>query len=432
MEIKLLPHQTKVLQSKKSIVALIGGIQCGKSTVGAVFMLKKLCEYPEPENNFIIGAPSYKTLAQSTLPAFMSVCKDYGTYSSQKAMFEFSTGAKVYFRTSTDGDSAEGITNVRGCWLDEGGLVTKYFYENIVARASFKQAQVLITTTPYSLNFLYNIVKDVNAGRRNDVELVTARSIDNTYFPVEEFDRQRGLLDPRRFASKYEGQFMSAEGLVFDCFTEDHVIDPIQFPSGTIYYGAVDWGFRDPTVVIIRAVTLDGKHYDIAEYYRTGMSTSEVVDAVLSRHKLYNVKMFCCDKSRPDYIKELNANGIPAIGVDCEIKDRVAKHYEIIKTNRYKMFNNCSYMQDEYRTYKFPDKTEIDPNRNPRDLDNPVDQNNHCMDATSYLSYYLARFNHSQRLRPVIPSDSINPPKDNMERLKWLKAGGSDRYHRAN
>ena len=154
---------------------------------------------------------------------------------------------------------------------DEAGLYTLYFWENIQARASFKEAPIRIVTSPYSLNWLY---KDYIRPYRKDPSLVPdalviqARSDENPYFPRKEYERKKRTMDPRRFNMMYGGQFDKAEGLVYDCFDEiEHVCEPFILPAGTVYYAGVDWGYTHPFALVVRAITPDGFHYQISETY---------------------------------------------------------------------------------------------------------------------------------------------------------------------
>src|SRR6185436_3561587 len=100
--------------------------------------------------------------------------------------------------------SMEGITNVRGAWCDEAGQMSRYFFENVEGRCALKQAPIFITTTPYSMNWLAELVEAAQKGDP-DSKVIQLRSIDSPYFPKSEYERQKAKLDPRRFAMKYEG-----------------------------------------------------------------------------------------------------------------------------------------------------------------------------------------------------------------------------------
>lgn len=152
------PHslkQEQALFSTKPITICSTGIQWGKSTVGAMFIKKLMHTFTDSRDNFLITAPTYKIMQQATLPEFLRVMEGCGEYNKGDAVFKMHHGGTCWLRTGTDPDSVVGITNVRGVWGDEAGLFSLYFHENIQARASIKEAPIIYTTSPYSLNWIY-------------------------------------------------------------------------------------------------------------------------------------------------------------------------------------------------------------------------------------------------------------------------------------
>jgi histidyl-tRNA synthetase len=202
-------------QSRYRNLLFVGGIQCGKTTLGAALVTRAAHLYRNPEETGIIAAPTYKILQQATLPKFLSFNQEYGVYNKSQATFTYHWGFTVYLRTATKPESMEGIPNCRFVWLDEGGLVPRYFYENCMGRVARLQGPIIVTTTPYALNWLSGLANETLKGKRDDTLMIQVRSVDSPYFPKEEFDRQQKLLDPRRFAMKYMGQFGKMQGLVF-------------------------------------------------------------------------------------------------------------------------------------------------------------------------------------------------------------------------
>jgi hypothetical protein len=152
------PHsakQERAIVSVKPIVLCATGIQWGKTSVGAVKIKLAMHQYTDPSDTFIITAPTYKILQQSTLPAFLRIMDGVGHYNKALAEFRMFGGGICYLRTATDSDSIVGVTNVRAIWGDEAGLYPLYFWENMQARASFMRAQITLTTSPYSLNWIF-------------------------------------------------------------------------------------------------------------------------------------------------------------------------------------------------------------------------------------------------------------------------------------
>ena len=219
------PHsekQEEALFSEAPITVVATGIQWGKTRVGSWFIKRLMHYFPSKDNAFIVVAPTYKIMEQSSLPAFLEIMQGTGKYNGQRNTFTLFGGGTVYFRTATDPDSIVGITNVRGIWGDEAGKFPRYFWDNIEGRAAFKNCQIIITTSPYSLNWLFkDVIKPYKMGERDDVNYITASSIENPYFPREVYEKRKKQMDPRRHAAMYDGVFERMQGLVYDCWDDE-------------------------------------------------------------------------------------------------------------------------------------------------------------------------------------------------------------------
>lgn len=430
MKIELFPKQEQFFYSDNKINVFCGGIQSSKTTTGALrFVPKGLLKFRSPEDNFLIAADTYKTLSQATIPTFLKYARQFGKMNGSKAEFKTKWGSTVYFRTGTEPDSVEGIPNVRRCWLDEGGKCTLYFFENIMGRAARIEAPVDITTTPYAMNWLAKLGQDAKRGKRSDVTLIHCKSVESPYFSKTEYERQKTLLDPRRFAMKYDGEFGQIEGLVYDLY-ENCLVQHVAMPTGTVYYAGVDWGyFPDPFCVVIRGVTPDGVHFRVAEYYRTYLTIPDIVEVMKSYHGLYKFKSVFCDPSQPAHIDELSRHGIPAQSANNDIRYGIDLHYSLMKQGKFFILQDQNPVGiDEYSTYHYREQEELgfDDDR-AKKASLPVDQNNHGMDADRYLTVSLVEL-AGDKIAPKVPENTDAPPTDLSKRLEWLKRGGSKRY----
>lgn len=402
------PHSEKqqsAILSTKKFTVLGTGIQYGKTLSGAVWMKRHIHTYVDKTDNFLILAPTYKILQQSTLPAFLSIMEGVGKYLEGKSIFKVNDGGTVYIRSANDPDSMVGITNVRAAWADEAGLLSLYAFENLQARCSFKEAPMMFTTSPYSLNWIYkDLIRPFKKGLREDVHLVQAASNENPYFPAEEYERRKRTMDPRRFRMIYGGEWERPEGLVYDCFSEEYnICPPIQLPTDTLYYGGIDWGFRDPFVIIIRAITIYGHQYDISEFYKTGLRPSDIVDIIAQKHRVFGVKRFFADPSRPEMIQECQSKKLPVIAADNSIQIGVDRYYELIKSGKYKVFSGmCPHLIDEIDSYHFPEEQDLKVDQNKsKAIEMPVDQNNHCLDAARYIT--MGTHAGTEKIAPKVP-----------------------------
>lgn len=376
-----------------------------------------------PSDNFLIVAPTYKIMQQSTLPEYLKVMHGFGTYSKADAVFKIDGGGNVYCRTGTDPDSIVGITNIRHIWADEAGLLSLYFWENIQARAAFKEAPITLTSSPYTMNWIYKQIvrpRMKDSAARQDVELIQAASWENPFMPTSVIDNARANMDPRRFNALFGGEWERMSGLVFDCFDEiENICEPFVLPTGTRVVAGVDWGYTHPYVVVVRAITPSGNHYQIGEFYQTELTIDKKVDVARRMKAAFNIDTFYCDPARPDDIASFNVAKLGAVGAENDIRTGIDIHYELIKTRRYKIFKGSSpHTEDEQELYHYPrpedrgaDKDDVE--------EMPVDKDNHALDANRYVSISTHR-NDGQRRKPF-QMESISKEEDVYKRLERLK-----------
>lgn len=353
-----------------------------------------------------------------------------GEYNKKEDVYQVKGGGKVFCRTETDPDSIVGITNVRHIWGDEAGKYRLYFWENMQARADFYGCGIDLTTSPYALNWIYKeLIKPHRRGERPDIELVQASSWENPKHSLSNItarEAKKATMDPRRFNMIYGGQWEKMEGLVYDCWDDAaNLVEPFQLPNGTRYFGGIDWGSTHPFVLKIRAVTPEGLHYGVSEFYKSNMTISEQIEVVKQKKQIFGVEMFYCDPSRPEYIAELNAQKCPAMGADNALKLGIDKHYELIKTRRYKEFiGHCPHSLDERETYHYPEIKDLGPDQWDKEPD-PVKQNDDCMDVDRYLSMMTSRT--TIKIIPKLPEGGVKSG-NRLERLKkaHLKTGTED------
>jgi PBSX family phage terminase large subunit len=389
-EIRFKPHsqkQDEAIFSDASKTLVATGIQFGKTKIGCVWMKRKMHEFTAPDDNFIIAAPNYKIMQQATLPDFLRYMDGFGTYNKTDAVFKMHHGGQCYMRTGTDPDSVVGITNVRAIYGDEVGKYSLYFWENIQARSSFRQCPIMLTTSPYTLNWVYKeLIRPTIRGERTDVKLIQAASNENPYFPPDEYLRKKKTMDKRRFDMIYGGEWNLAAGVVYDCFSHDESLcaAPV-FPIGTKYYAGIDWGFTDPFVILIMAITPQGGRFVVSEFYKTGLTIKDQVEIAVQKQKIYGCEKWFCDPSRPDAIEMMQRSGVTAQGSINDIRMGIDLTYELLKERKLKFIRGATpYLIDEIETYHYPEEPDLRPDQDGKEL-MPVGQNDHTMDCLRYL-----------------------------------------------
>lgn len=403
---------------------MVSGKQGGKTLGGATWIKRITSRFTEPDSNFIVTAPTAKIMSAATLPAFKKTMVGMGKLNKSLMEYTMSDNRIVYLRTFSGGKdplAIEGITNVKGIWNDEVGMLNRPCWNNIEGRSAFKQCQVFNTTTPYALNFLFSdIYKPWVRGERDDVDMVQFRSVDNPYFPPEEIERQRRLLDPRVFAMMYEGKFERMAGLVYQEFSErENIVDPFDIlkdiRSGQYFVCAgVDWGFTNQFAMSIRAIhKFDvGRDYQIDEFYRTHMTPTEKVHHAKIFRDKWLIETFYCDNESPDMVEEFNRAGLNAVGCPKSHKikvDRIHRHQGLIKNRHHQLFRGCCpNTEEEYQMYHYEEDEGQDKNIS----EVPVDSNNHLMDANGYATQMTEHLR-----KDTIEAQTFSPAKSYTQKM---------------
>jgi hypothetical protein len=134
----------------------------------------------------------------------------------------------------------------------------------------------------------------------------------------------------------------------------------------------------------LRGITPEGDHLKFSEFHKTGQTIPDIVNYCKSVMDIWPIECFFCGPDQPASILELNRNGIPAIAADNSIRVGIDKHYELIKTRRFKMFKGkCPHTIDEIDTYHYPEPKDLKPDQDDKDR-LPVKQNDDAMDSDRY------------------------------------------------
>lgn len=395
----------------KRTITLISGVQGGKTLFGT-FALRKLIKH-NPGKQWIVGAPSYKILEQSVRPSFKQLFGPIlGEYNGKDECFRLRDGGTVWFRTSTDPDAVEGVPDCQGAWIDEAGKCNRRFWVNIEARLARLQGKLILTTTWYSLNWLYKkIWKPFHEKTRDDIHLVYFNSSENPTFPKAELERQKRILSRAEFCRKFLGEPSKPEGLIYPELDTANWVEPYTLPQGTEYYGGLDDGTEHPMALVVRAITPNKEAITVNLFRRSGLAIGQKLDLIEAKTKGYGIKCWYCSHERPDIIKELNIRGIPAVRYFESspeyrgVASGIEKHGELIRTKRYKIFRGIDQvedLEDEYMSYSW-DRGEDDEQGKER----PVKSNDDFMDAERYVSIGTAHLMREEFEEPKIPLGAV-------------------------
>lgn len=382
----------------KQFGACICGVQSGKTFLGATWALKQITKFPK--GNGLIAAPTVKILQQSTLDKFFTLFPEYRKYyREQKGLIELPEGGKIFIRSTDDPLGIEGMT-INWAWLDEAGMMKRMIWAVIKARVSTTNGQVLFTTTPYNLGWLYQeIYIPWKEGREADFEVFTWKSVENPYFSQEYYDKEKVRMTPQEFARRYEGEFTRLEGLVWEIGSEA-VLDQNQALQKVLAYpdrmiGGIDWGYHNPSGILVIAIK-DGTYYVVDEWKQAEKTTTEILEQAQAFQKQWGVNMWYPDPAEPDRIEEFKRKGLRIGTVNKDVALGISEVASLIRLQRLFIHKRCKELLDEVNQYRYDTGEDGKPFK-----ESPIKVNDHLCDALRYAVMGFRVNAPTPKLHPV-------------------------------
>lgn len=381
--------QKAVLTAKERFIFAKAGIRGGKTTVGAYWLCQEIYRRYQAgdKGDWLVAAPTFKILQQSTLPCFRGVVpQDWGVWRESRQCFELVWGSFIFFRSTDSPDSLEGMT-LLGAWLDEAGQTKKDTWVNIQGRLSIHKGRLIATTTPYgdanwTNKVLYQTAGKINGevreGKDKDIAVFEWESIENPAFPRDEYERAKTTLDPAVFRRRYQGVFTRLEGLVYADWKDEYVVEPFDVPHGWERFGGIDFGKTNPTAVVCLVEDpTTNIFYLIKEFYRSEAPLKMPAQFI----KDQGLRYVLADPQSAQLILELNRQyGCGNVqAADNDINVGIERVNTLIREGRLRIFKTCDNTLEELLSYHY-----ARPDEDGYVKDKPVAKQNHAMDALRY------------------------------------------------
>lgn len=420
------PHakQRAFMRSMKRFMALVWGRRSGKSLGIALYTMLKAIE---TQGNYYIIAPTYKQaksiywqdILKVLVPQAIVKKTDEGelyiqfepvNYQLQtKSILGYDINSQhdpnlppstIYLKGADNPDSLRGVS-LRGAVLDEFAFFKNGsdVWRKIVRPAlGDKRGWAIFSSTPDGVhNPFYDIVELAKKNQDSQWYYSHATALDNPWFPKEEWAETKqeyemeGKIDD--WAQEWEALFTTPSTLVYNEFSETHIVSPSQVPRQGTYALSMDFGLKDPFACVFVVIDDDGNWYVYDEIYQPDMPVDKIAKEV---HRHMGDNYFTRMIGDSAGATEMASLRSKALGSDRlwvtpskKGKDSIRGGIRQMKTHLYiregsgkpKLFvsSNCRALIREFQTYKYM-----------RDAfgelsDRPEDRNNHLLDALRYL-----------------------------------------------
>jgi len=240
IQVQLLPHQKKTLQSNYKATALTSGVGGGKTWTGVHWVIQKSVTHKKSLG--FIGANTYSQLKNSTLAAVFDELMRLGIeFNYNQSSGILTINEKKWLCKSMDNfDVLRGI-EVGEIWLDECAYMKEAAYDVIKGRLRDKNGSLtmLLTSTPKGYNWFYHHFH-VDGDKYNPKSniLIKATSHDNVFLPDGYLSDLADQYDEKLLAQELGGEFLNVtSGLIYYSFTEENVKTLELNPNYPLYVG---------------------------------------------------------------------------------------------------------------------------------------------------------------------------------------------------
>lgn len=185
--------------------------------------------------------------------------------------------------------------------------------------------------------------------------------------------------NPARYKIEAEGDFATLDKLIFTYKTEKlDANELIRNNTELITCIGLDWGFNDPTTVILSLYDRDAQTlYIVDEIYQRGLTNAQIANLI--KLKGWHKNIIYADCANPKDIVDLRNFGISKIKPCRKGKDSIMNGVRRLQEMDIIINESCENTITEFDNYCF-EKSKLSGEY----LDKPIDQWNHCIDSIRY------------------------------------------------
>jgi len=431
------PHQADFHRDKHTFKAIFGAYGSGKTTTAVMSIVEHVLSVPFGRTAML--APTMQLLKETSYKELLKylpythIKQEIKTKGDEKIIMK--NGHEILLLPSNDAEKIRSL-NLTAFYLEEASNSKYEVFVELSARLrneaaidyvvdeegnrKVKKSRLLglLCSNPdsgwirtevlYKSNKVYAPIKYPKDPQHNPYLSTHLHSSFQNKYLDPDFQIRIGRGKPEWWIKRYiYGSFEYAEGLVYPMLVEN-IVDPFTIPSNWKRMFAVDFGLRDPTVMLALTVDPDkGIAYIYDEHYEAEKPVNYHADKMRAMVDKVPAGMINGQiVADPSGKNRRGTNGRSYFGHYAEyglwfkeavnnIESGIMKVFTYFSMNKLKIMSNCFNTIKEGREYKYREGA-LNIERNMDET--PIDAHNHAMDALRYLIQEL----------PDNPEDLIN------------------------
>ncbi len=293
---------------------------------------------------------------------------------------------RYYFFGGKDESSymlIQGMT-LAGVMFDEAALMPKSFVEQALARCSVHGSRFWFNCNPDSPEhwFYKEWIQKLN--EKNAAYLHF--TMDDNYSLSPAIKKRYESLYTGVFKERYiDGKWRVTEGIVYDCWKNEYIIDDFTAPDWCQWYISMDYGTVNPCSMGLWCVT-DDMAVRIAEYYydsrkenysRTDEEHYTELEKLAETIGIDEIQAVIVDPSAASFIECIRRHGrFNVRKANNDVLSGIRRTSTLMKAGRFRVHKSCEGFLKEVKLYRWDEKSA---------QDSVIKENDHAMDDTRYL-----------------------------------------------
>lgn len=295
---------------------------------------------------------------------------------------------RYYFFGGKDENSYKSIQGVTlaGVMLDEVALMPKNFVEQAISRCSVKESRFWLNCNPDSPEHWFYKEWILKTAEKNALRLKFTMN-DNFSLSENVKNRYKRLYSGIFYDRYIMGNWISADGLVYDMFDKNiNIIHKIPETEGDFYVSA-DFGIQNATVFLLwrREKSPKNRWICLDEWYYSGRESrrQKTVGELAGNlaEWLGDIQPRCVyiDPSASALIEECRRANFRVKSAKNNVLNGISDVSMLLADGRLVFSDKCEHTIREFSAYVW------DETATRNGVDVPVKNNDHCLDAVRYF-----------------------------------------------
>ena len=391
-----LPKQRLILETEKRFPFYSGAFGAGKTILGCHKVIKECLE--NPGSVWLCASQTYPQLRDTVLTTFLQeikllqkkfdeagagveLIKDFNKTELKIVLYN---GSVVLFRSCEDYSKFKSL-NLDGFVLDEPADVSQDVFNMLQGRLRGRHTKHhfgVLCGNPANRNcWLYSLFFEHPPS--DDYFVVTTSSYDNSFLPDGYVSSLEASYDEDWTRRYLKGEWFTMEGLIYSEFDREVHVGDYRDRVFNDYRAGLDYGFRNPSCLLVVGVDSDDNFYVINEFFKSGLTISELAAAIrdVVAPFLANFHEICVDPSMPAAIEEIGRL-VRCIPGDNDVAGGIGRVKSLLKQRRLFIDRGCVNLIRELEGYHYEKE-----GRNQEFCEQPVKKADHAVDSLRYCLF---------------------------------------------